>query len=467
MIRRDKLIVLVILGLFGLLQLFFAHSFYGHAAQDAKKRDMELNAIVEKIKEGYPGEAKRLSQRLAKNHPESATIQAVHGIVLLDCGEFEKAKVQFDRGLSLDKNAREAHLGLGELAYGWFHLEEARQHLKKSLPTSLFRERAHWWLSRCLHAMDKHTMARDVLMSGLDGIETMSGRDAERFKNSIAYFESLQDLELYKIPGGFESTTIDFANWNGHILVPLKINDLDIGKVHLDTGSTGSLAIGSDLAEKLNLRIIGTRKSRNIEQEFTTKIALLKSVQIGDLIIQNVPVSILEGPGEFTGEPVGNLGLEFLKRLNMSIDYIHSRLFLFHREKGSLQLKIMGEDLVLHKILFWCKKHCLVGASINGREKAPFILDTGAGISLVHSAYFLEKIMPNSKAKITNDKAVPFMINSLEIGRVMFKHIMAAAFDMTDLYAYGKMYYPGIIGANVFQKSVLHFNFKDSKLAIE
>ena len=32
-----------------------------------------------------------------------------------------------------------------------------------------------WWLSRCLHAMNKHAEARDVLVTGLDGIEAMSG----------------------------------------------------------------------------------------------------------------------------------------------------------------------------------------------------------------------------------------------------------------------------------------------------
>jgi hypothetical protein len=121
---------------------------------------------------------------------------------------------------------------------------------------------------------------------------------------------------------------------------------------------------------------------------------------------------------------------------------------------------------VSEEIPFWCKKHCLVGASINGSNKAPFILDTGAGISIIHSAYFLEVIMPDSKAIITKEKAVPFMINSIEMGGLTFNNIVAAVFDLTDLYAYGKMYYPGIIGASVFQKSALHFNFKDSKLVI-
>jgi predicted aspartyl protease len=314
--------------------------------------------------------------------------------------------------------------------------------------------------------MNKHTKARDVLVSGLDGIKTISDTDAERFKNSIAYFGSLRDMDLYKIPDEFESTVVDFSNWNGHILMPLKLNGQDIGKVHLDTGSTGSLAIGSDLANKLNLKDIGKRKSRNIEEEFTTKIALLESLQIGDLIVRNVPVSILEGPSEFTGESAGNLGLEVLKRLNMSIDYIHSRLHLFHREREDLQSAKIAPDHVSEDIPFWCKKHCLVGASINGEEKAPFVLDTGAGISLIHSAFFLEKIMPESKAKITKDKAVPFMIKSIEMGGLTFNNIVAAAFDLSDLYAYGKMYYPGIIGASVFQKSILHFNFKESKLII-
>jgi hypothetical protein len=91
-------------------------------------------------------------------------------------------------------------------------------------------------------------------------------------------------------------------------------------------------------------------------------------------------------------------------------------------------------------------------------------LDTEAGISLIHSAYFLEKIMPDSTAKITKNKVVPFMIKSLEIGGFTFNNIMAAVFDLTDLFGYGNMYYPGIIGASVFQESILHFNFKDSTL---
>ncbi|UCE40523.1 MAG: aspartyl protease family protein [Candidatus Aminicenantes bacterium] len=460
---RKKLVVLIILGIIGLSSQFFAQPL---RSQNEKVPDPIFAAIVKQIKEGFPGDAARSSDKLAKTHADSAPIQAVHGLALLDCGEFERAKAQFDRALSLDNDNPEAHLGQGELAYGWFHLEEALPHLSKALPTSYFKERAHWWLSRCLHAMNKHAEAKDALESGLDGIEGISDRDTERFKNSIAYFGALGDLDLYKIPDEFESTVVDLSNWNGHILVPLKLNAQDIGKVHLDTGSTGSLAIGSDLAERLNLKVIGERKSRNIEEEFTTKIALLENLQIGDLIVLNVPVSILEGPGEFIGESTGNLGLEVLKRLNMSIDYIHSRLHLFHREKEDFQSTIITADHLSEEIPFWCKKHCLVGSRFNGEEKAPFILDTGAGISLVHSVYFLEKIMPESKAKITKDKAVPFMIKNIEIGGLTFNNIMAAVFDLTDLYAYGNMYYPGIIGANVFQKTILHFNFKDSKLLI-
>ena len=464
MVVKNKLIVGIILGFFCSFSLFFAKPIQAQKSKDSQRA---FHTVVEQIKEGFPGDTVRAIVQLANTHADSAPIQAVHGIALLDCGEFDRANVQFVRALSLDNGNPEAHLGLGELAYGWFDLEEALHHLDKALSTSYLKARAHWWLSQCLHAMNKHADARDVLLSGLDRIEAMSGRDAERFKNSIAYFGSLQDIHLYTIPDEFESTVVDFSNWRGHILVPLMLNGQDIGKVHLDTGSTGSLAIGSDLAERLNLKVIGERKSRNIEGEFTTNIALCESLQIGDLIVQNVPVSILEGPGEFTGESSGNLGLEVLKRLNMSIDYVHSRLHFFHRERGELQSAKIAQENASEEVPFWCKRHCLVRASINGREAAPFILDTGAGISLIHSAYFLEKVMPNSKAKITKDKAVPFMIDSIDLGGLPFNGIMAAAFDLTDLYAYGKMYYPGIIGASVFQKSILHFNFKDSKLLIE
>ena len=467
MARRNIRIVLIILGFFCLIFISTARHSDSSDSQDEKQTQRIFDEVVEKLSSGLPGLAIKSSEKLAKDHADSASIQAVHGIALLDCGEFEKAKARFDRALNIEENNPEAHLGLGELTYGWFRLEEALHHLNKSLTTIHFRERAHWWLSRCLHALNRHSEAKGALVKGLDGAEAISNADAERFKNSIAYLGSLQNVELYTLPVAFKSTVVDFSNWRGHILVPLKLNGQDAEKVHLDTGSTGSLAIGSDLAERLNLKVIGERKSRNINQEITAKIALLESMQIGDLIVRNVPVSILGGPGEFAGESAGNLGIEVLKRLNMSIDYTHSKLHLFHRERGDLQSQIISPDHVSDGIPIWCKRHCLVMASINGREKAPFILDTGAGISLIHSAYFLEEIMPDSKVNITKDKAIPFMIESIGLGGLTFNNIVAAVFDFSDLYAYGKMFYPGLIGANVFQNSILHFNFKDAELLIE
>ncbi len=454
---------LIILGLFGLFSPFFAQASY---ARQTKDNDILFDTVVKQIKEGYPGEAVKSSEPLARTYAGSAQIQAVHGLALLDCGEFQRAKRQFDRALSLDKDNPEAHLGLGELAYGWLHFQEAIYHLDKALSTAHFKERAHWWSSLCLHAMNKHSEAGDVLLSGLDGIAAMPQRDAERFKNSITIYGALKDSHLYRIPDEFESTVVDFSNWSGHILIPLKLNGQDIGEVHLDTGSAGSLAIGSDLAERLNLKVIGERKSRNIEEEITTKVALLESLQIGDLIVRNVPVSVLDGPGEFTGKSAGNLGLEVLKKLNISIDYIRSKARFFHHERADLQSAAIAQNNVSKEIPFWCKNHCLVMARINDGEGLPFILDTGAGISLFHSAYFLTKVMPESKAKIAKGKAIPFMIKSIEIGGLLFNNIIAAVFDLSDLYAYGKMYYPGILGASVFQKSILHFNFNDSKLRI-
>ena len=293
MARENIRIVLIIIGFFGLILISTAP--HSHP-QDEKETQYIFDNVIEKIKLGFPGLAVKSSEKLAKEHADSSSIQAVHGIALLDCGEFEKAKARFDRALSLEENNPEAHLGLGELTYGWFRLEEALHHLNKAHTTMHFRERAHWWLSRCLHALNRHQEAKDVLMKGLDGTEAISNADEERFNNSITYFGSLQDMELYMIPDAFKSTVVDFSNWRGHVLVPLKLDGQDAEKVHLDTGSTGSLAIGSDLAERLNLKVIGERKSRTINEEITAKIALLKSLQIGDLIVRNVPVSILGGP---------------------------------------------------------------------------------------------------------------------------------------------------------------------------
>jgi len=428
----------------------------------------QVEALAGQLREGRPKLALALSGPLAESRPQSGEIQALHGFALLDCGEFEEAQKRFQLAVTLAPDMPEGHLGLGELAYGRSHCEDARVHLRRALASRHLKLRAFLSLSRCLSALNRHAEAKAVLLRALDEVERLSGNEESRIVENIKVSGALADTHLYEVEDSPESTALGFTNWKGHVLVPAKLNGEDVGKLHLDLGSSGSLTISRKLADKLHLRAIGRRTGRNVKQEYTADLALLESLHFGAMVVRNVPVAILP-EAEFVGGAAGNLGNQVLRRLNLTIDYRESKLHLFSRKHADLQDALIDPRRSSQRVPFLATKLIILKARINGADLVPFILDSGAGACVLDSAYFHEKIRPRagSDGASASQKPMPYMLDSLEIGGKVFRNALSVVLDLSDLYEYAKMYYPGIIGNNVFQNAALHLNFADSTLVIE
>ncbi len=428
----------------------------------------QLDALVKQLRDGHPEQALKLSKPLAASRPKSAEIQALHGFALLRCGEFEQAQAQFQRAVALDPASPEGHLGLGEIAYGRFQLEDACTHMRKSLTSNHLRMGAFMSLARCLSALDRHVEAKAVLVRALDEVGQRSKEETSRIEESIKIYGAFGGTRLYEIAESPTSSASGFTNWKGHVLTPAKLDGQEVGTLHLDLGSSGSLTISRKLADKLQLRTIGTRKGRTVQQEHTADVALLKRLQIGAMVVRNVPVAIMP-EGEFVGGAVGNLGNQVLRRLNVSIDYKASRLHLFNRKRADLQAALMDPGKSSQRVPFLATSLIILKAGINGGDPVPLILDSGAGAFVLHSAYFFENIRPRAASDKAGGphKPIPYALDSLEIGGKVFRNTFSVVLDLSDLYEYAKVYYPGILGNNVFQKASLHLNFADSTLVVE
>ena len=453
-----------------LLIIFCLSIFYPKIlAPNAEEPEITIQSVADNLKKGEIRKATKNSVLLLEKNPKSPEAHALYGIALINCGEYERADTELKRALFLDDDSSDAHLGLGRLAFARGDSESAIRHLYKAASTSHLRFMAYDLLAINLSSVNRHREAKEAMVSAYEKISDLTEEEKAYIKSKIEIFDAFQELKLYQIPDEFQSTTLEFVNSEGHILVPIKVNGQDIGNVHLDTGGSGGLTISAQSADNLDLKIIGQVKGMNVAQELEADVAILDEIQIGELNIKNVPVNLYRGTGKFHGGSSGNLGKEVIQRLNMTIDYKNAKLTFFHPEASVLQAEKIEKSNSPVTVPFHRDKFIIIRASINGQDPEPFILDTGAGITVFHSEYYFESINPPADKEKTAKLDTPksFTLDSIQIGGKVYKNIMSIAMDLSQIYKFGKVYYPGIIGNPLFQKSRLHFNFTDSTLVIE
>jgi len=430
---------------------------------------ISIKSIVDNLKDGEIRKATENAAFLSENNPKSAEVHALYALALISCGEYERADAELKLALSLDKVSPETHLGLGRLAFAKGDSETAIHHLRKATSTSHLQFMTFDLLAVNLSSVNQHKKAKEIMMRAYNEIPDLTEFEKDYIKNRIKIYDGYQDLNLYQIPDEFQSTTLGFTNSEGHILVPIKVNGLDVGQVHLDTGGAGGLTVAAQTVDNLDLKIIGQVTGMNVAQELKADVVIVDKIQIGELVIKNIPVNLYRGGQKFHGGSSGNLGKHVIQRLNLTIDYKNSTLTFFHPNASNLQDAKIEKNNASETIPFYKDKFIIVRASINNQDPEPFILDTGAGITVFHADYYLESINPpEDKGESTKLEAPKsFTLDSIVFGGRTYKNVMSIAMDLSQIYKFGKVYYPGIIGNPIFQKSCLHFNFTHSTLVIE
>ena len=299
-----------------------------------------VREVQEKAPESEKVEVERLSEEGTSGKPQ---VQAEEREVDSEPAEaqltarqwFEKgraldddseAEMQFyQRAIEVDPKFAPAYYQRGAIFYRQANYDLAEQEFVSFLQYATEEDRAEYNIY--------------LYYSGAE-IERLlaEGRQAqeEESKEKSAEVEEEQGEE-----GGPESTAVAeeavqtivrFSAANGHMVVPVVLNDFVEASLLLDTGA-GITIVSMDLARHLGfqLRSADYVRLKTIAADVKAPLRRLNSIRVGELSRKDVPVAVadlsLVGEGKFDGI----LGMDFLSHYALHIDSERSTITLSPR----------------------------------------------------------------------------------------------------------------------------------------
>ncbi|HAW49554.1 TPA: hypothetical protein DCX16_01185 [bacterium] len=148
----------------------------------------------------------------------------------------------------------------------------------------------------------------------------------------------------------------------------------------LDTGAQMTV-LSSEMAKKLSVKpLVSGSKGVGAGGEFSVDLGVIDSLRLGDIVIRNVPVTIIDSKkltfklfGFLTIFKIdGVIGLPLLKQFDVTFDYKGKRLILDLPQKTKEPSSFEGN-------LYLVRDKIMLSVSINDIEGFTFQLDTGGG----------------------------------------------------------------------------------------
>jgi predicted aspartyl protease len=152
------------------------------------------------------------------------------------------------------------------------------------------------------------------------------------------HFRSLPKEAVVIGPGSTPASTVSKSSpgaimipvkiHGGHAIVPVTFNNSVTANLMVDTGASRTM-VSKRVARDLRLYSLGFGTGYGVGGRVTVSVARMESVKVGEVEIQNMPVSI----HDFSPDPSfeGLLGVDFLGRFHMSLDSAKQMMVLTPR----------------------------------------------------------------------------------------------------------------------------------------
>jgi predicted aspartyl protease len=168
------------------------------------------------------------------------------------------------------------------------------------------------------------------------------------------------------------------------ILLPMRVNGAGTFEFILDTGAGTSL-LSSDLAKKLNIKIISTKEGQSAGGKISVSLAKVDSLALGHVKLDDVDVGIvdLSNIAKTIGTKVdGDVGYNFLKHFRIAIDY-HDCEIRFDEPKRLERFGRSSKAEVPMRLASLAKPLLLVDVHANGHGPFQFAIDTGTSTTAI------------------------------------------------------------------------------------
>lgn len=430
------------------------------------------------VKQKILVEAYEIAFDVASKEPKNAFALAVLGSALLSSGQFSEAAQVLHASYKIDNNEALAWAGMGMLNFFENQIDESVEKLERAVYLDNDEPDYFLALAQVSARAEKYREAADAYRRFLDVAPIADADRRERIKGLISFLRYLGNRRsLYDIQGS-SVTTIPMEVVNDRPIITLRINNHpEPLRFVLDTGS-GISVISDETAAKLKIKPVtrgGQARAIGGDGRFEIVYGFLKSVNIGDVEIDHVPIYIRKFHG--TNEKIdGYVGLSLISKFLTTIDYGGSAFTLERKGKATRRFELKKGELFLPLRL--TSSGFLSGeVQLDGVEdQLNFIVDTGASISVigndVASRDVIMRHIRNEKLRVVGaagvtDNVSMYILPKLSFGSNTREQVAAIALDLNVINEASGFRQAGILGGNFLKNYRLTFDFQNSKVIFE
>jgi predicted aspartyl protease/Flp pilus assembly protein TadD len=419
-------------------------------------------------------EAYNLSIDVAKAEPENSYAFAVLGITLLNAGNFTDARTSIHNAIHLNKKEALAWAGLGLLDFYENRISRSLDNLSEAIfyepdePDYIFA------YAQVAARAEKFNEAAEAYRKFLS-VSRVSDKDRrDRIRGLIAFLSFLGNRDRLYLLDGQNKTAVNFNLIGNRPVISLRVNEKQQPlRFVLDTGS-GISVISDRTAEKLKIKPVargGQARGIGGDGKFDIVYGFLRSVDIGDIRVRNVPVYIRKFHNH--NEQIdGYIGLSLISKFLTTIDY-GALTFSLSRKEENQALTQEKADLSLPLRL--TSSGFLSGeVQLEGVETPlNFIVDTGASVSVISDdladSEMLSQFEKGEKMRVIGAAGVTEDVQSFLLPRVTFgthsrESVPAIALDLDLINETSGFVQAGILGGNFLKNYRLTFDFEKSKV---
>jgi clan AA aspartic protease (TIGR02281 family) len=257
----------------------------------------------------------------------------------------------YENAIRLDPNLAPAYFRLGAIYYRRANYESADQEFAKFLEKASDADKVGYNIYVYYSPSDVDRLtAEDTgeavqpeeaeTETEIEEAEQASGVEGEDVEEKTP---SETETETEEAAGEEESeetgeevnTIVRFLAYNGHIVVPVTLNGIEDAQVLVDTGSSITV-LSREMAERLDLEKRAGKgvTLRTMASDIEADLVMLSSIQVGDLVQNNLAVAVTDLPTRVKADFDGILGMDFMNHYKIRIDNDNQRIVFSPGKRG-------------------------------------------------------------------------------------------------------------------------------------
>jgi predicted aspartyl protease len=315
---------------------------------------------------------------LAAAHPRSADAQALFGDALWSVGLFPEAETSYRNAIALEHTHGRAHHGLARVLTAHRDFGSALDHLQAALaaiPRDAEVHHTHGFVLERAGRFGESAVALENFQNLLTPIER---EDRSLFvRAQVRFLRSFEGRTPFEWVSNEQVFTAPFRLVKDKIVVEGRVNGGRPVDFVLDTGAEMTV-IGQRTAQRSGVSAQGFTISAGVGESGLRGLQLgrLDELQIGSFRMKNVPTLIKNPPLGGLPTREGESWSPLALGLSMVIDYGRRVVTFGHKleQPGEIEMPLYSYRLAM------------VRGTVNGREPACFVVDTGGEVISISTA---------------------------------------------------------------------------------